>query len=69
MRGPAAGILAMKFNKDEIHRARADYCVSQAALARDDEIKKFWDDLANGWLAIDKRAHGRNMAHSETSNP
>jgi hypothetical protein len=59
----------MKFNKDEIHRARADYCVSQAALARDDEIKKFWDDLANEWLEIDKRARGENMLQSEANNP
>lgn len=42
----------MKLSKDEINKARADYCVSQAALAKDDEIKKFWDDLANEWLDI-----------------
>jgi hypothetical protein len=46
----------MKFSKDEINRARADYCVSQAALAKDDKIKQFWDDLANEWLEIDAKA-------------
>ena len=51
----------MKFNKNEIHQARAKYCVSQAALARDEEIKKFWDDLAKEWLEIDTRARGKNM--------
>ena len=61
MMEPAAGILAMKFNKDEIHQARAKYCVSQAALARDEEIKKFWDDLANEWLEIDSKARGQSI--------
>lgn len=45
----------MKFNQDEIHQARAKYCVSQAALAKDEEIKKFWNDLADDWLDIDAR--------------
>jgi hypothetical protein len=56
----------MKFNKDEIHQARAKYCVSQAALARDEEIKKFWDDLAKEWLEIDTRARGKKY---EANNP
>jgi hypothetical protein len=68
MKEPAAEILAMKFNKDEIHQARAKYCVSQAALARDDEIKRFWD-LANEWLEIDTKARGQNILQSEASNP
>ena len=42
----------MKFSKDQLNKARADYCVSQAALAKDDKIKQFWDDLANEWLEI-----------------
>jgi hypothetical protein len=59
MREPEAGILAMKFDKDEIHQARAKYCVSQAAL----------DDLANEWLEIDTRARGQNIPHSVARNP
>jgi len=51
----------MKFTKDEIHKARADYCVSQAALAKDEEIKGFWDDLANEWLAINARNRPGNV--------
>lgn len=46
----------MKFSKNEINKARADYCVSQAALAKDDEIKQFWDDLADEWLEIYAKA-------------
>jgi hypothetical protein len=30
--------------------------VSQAALAKDEKIKQFWDDLANDWLEIDAKA-------------
>ena len=56
MREQEAGIVAMKFDKEEIHRARAKYCVSQSALAKDEEIKRFWDDLADDWLDIDARA-------------
>ena len=69
MREPEAGILTMKFTKDEIHQARAKYCVSQAALAKDEEIKKFWDDLANEWLEIDTRARGQNIPHRVAGNP
>lgn len=47
----------MKFNKDEIHNARANYCVSQAAFAKDEKIKTFWDDLANDWMEIDAKSH------------
>jgi hypothetical protein len=46
----------MKFSKEEINRARAEYCVSQAALAKDDEIKRFWDNLANEWLDIHSKS-------------
>ena len=45
----------MKFLKDEINKVRATYCVSQAALAKDEKIKQFWDDLANEWLEIDAK--------------
>jgi len=57
----------MKFNHDEIHQARAKYCVSQAALAKDEEIKKFWNDLADEWLDIDSR-HQHN-SRGVTSKP
>ncbi len=50
----------MKFSKDQINKARADYCVSQAALAKDDKIKQFWDDLANEWLEIHASASATN---------
>ena len=59
----------MKFTKDEIHQARAKYCVSQAALARDEEIKRFWDDLASEWLDIDKRAQSANISNVLASKP
>jgi hypothetical protein len=50
----------MKFNKDQIQKARANYCVSQAALAKDEKIKQFWDDLASEWLEIDAKARKEN---------
>ena len=45
----------MKFSGGS-HRARAKYCVSQSALAKDEKIKKFWDDLANDWMAMHEQA-------------
>ena len=59
----------MSFNKDEIHQTRAKYCVSQAALAKDEEIKRFCDDLANEWLEIDIKARGQNIPQREASKP
>ena len=57
----------MKFDREEIQRARAKYFVSQAALTRDEEIKKFWDDLADGWL--DKDARTRRRVWRANHNP
>ena len=57
----------MKLTKEEIHQARAKYCVSQAALAKDEEIKKFWDDLADDWLKIDARTHRKNIPNGLAS--
>ena len=59
----------MKFTKDEIHQARAQYCVSQAALPRDEEIKRSWDDLANEWLEISTRARSENIPPSVAIKP
>ena len=33
--------------------ARAGHCAHQAGLAEDEILKKFWDDLADDWLALD----------------
>ena len=46
----------MKYSKNELNQARANYCVSQAALAKDEKIKQFWDDLADEWLEMDAKA-------------
>ena len=67
MREPEAGIFVMKFSHDEIHQVRAKYYVSQGALAKDEEIKKFWNDLADEWLDMDARR--QHNSHSLASKP
>ncbi len=42
----------MKFQEINAYRPRAAHCSNQAGLARDTILKKFWDDLANDWMAL-----------------
>jgi hypothetical protein len=43
----------MKFEETHAYRARAAHCAHQAGLAEDTILKKFWDDLADDWMALD----------------
>jgi hypothetical protein len=43
----------MKFDEISAYRARAAHCAQQAGLAEDEILKRFWDDLADDWLALD----------------
>ena len=43
----------MKFEETNAYRARAAHCAHQAGLTEDSILKKFWDDLADDWLALD----------------
>lgn len=42
----------MKFEETNAYRARAAHCAHQADLADDRILKKFWDDLADDWMAL-----------------
>jgi len=42
----------MKFEETNAYRTRAAHCSHQAGLADDRILKKFWDDLADDWLAL-----------------
>lgn len=43
----------MNFEETNAYRARAAHCSHQAGLTEDSILKKFWDDLADDWLALD----------------
>lgn len=42
----------MKFDETNAYRTRAAHCSHQADLAQDTILKKFWDDLADDWMAL-----------------
>jgi hypothetical protein len=42
----------MKFAETNAYQARAAHCSNQAGLAQDTILKKFWDDLADDWMAL-----------------
>jgi hypothetical protein len=46
----------VRFTGHNAHRARAIYCSNQSDLAKDAILKKFWEDLANEWLALDNKS-------------
>ena len=43
----------MKFEEINAYKARAAHCSHQAGLTQDTMLKKFWDDLADDWMALD----------------
>lgn len=44
----------MKSEENVAYHAKADHCIEQYNLTKDDRIKKFWSDLADEWLALEK---------------
>jgi hypothetical protein len=34
-------------------RAKAAHCSEQASSAKDDKLRKYWTDLADGWIALE----------------
>lgn len=43
----------MKFEETNAYRAHAAHCSHQSGLTQDTMLKKFWDDLADDWMALD----------------
>jgi hypothetical protein len=44
----------MPFTIAKAYHARADHCSLQADLAIDQKVKKYWEDLASDWLALEE---------------
>lgn len=42
----------MKFSESDAYRARAAHCSHQSDLTDDTTLKKYWDNLADDWLAL-----------------
>ena len=57
----------MKFEETNAYRVRAAHCSHQADLAEDRILKKFWDDLADDWLALDGTMIAANDARVRPS--
>ena len=57
----------MKFEETNAYRVRAAHCSHQADLAEDAILKKFWDDLADDWLALDSTMLAANNARIRPS--
>jgi len=58
----------MKFEEINAYGARAAHCSIQAGMARDTLLKKYWDDLADDWIALDSTARAAESA-PEISSP
>jgi hypothetical protein len=43
----------MNLSSDRPYRARAAHCLHQSNLTKDAILKKYWDDLADEWMALD----------------
>jgi hypothetical protein len=45
----------MNFIARNTYRLRAEHCSQKSDMARDEKIKKFWEDLADEWIALDDK--------------
>lgn len=45
--------IPMKFNFSNEYHKRAEHCAQQSQLAKDAQLKKYWDDLAAEWLVLE----------------
>ena len=43
----------MKLNLSNTFCERAEHCSQQSQLAKDIQLKKYWDDLAAEWLILE----------------
>jgi hypothetical protein len=56
--------MAMNFIPRIAYRLRAEHCSQRSDMAEDEKIKKFWEDLADEWMALDGKS---DEEHSEKS--
>jgi hypothetical protein len=54
----------MDYFSDNVYQERAIYCINQANLTRDDEIKRNWDELAAEWIELSASRASRNGLNS-----
>jgi hypothetical protein len=54
----------MNFIARNTYRLRAEHCSQKSDMARDAKIKKFWEDLADEWMALDDNS---DAGHPEKS--
>ena len=45
----------MNFIERDAYRERAEHCSQKSDMAKDEKIKKFWEDLADEWMALDNK--------------
>jgi hypothetical protein len=43
----------MKFDFSNEYRKRAEHCSQQSHLTKDAQLKKYWEELAMEWLALE----------------
>ena len=60
----------MKFNFSNEYRKRAELCSQQSRLTKDAQLKKYWEELATEWLALENVQVGlpakTTSAHAST---
>ena len=42
----------MKFNENNAYRTRAKFCSNQSDLNKDEQLKQYWSDLSDSWIAL-----------------
>jgi hypothetical protein len=52
----------MKFEAAHVYRVRHSH------LVKDEKLKKFWDDLADDWLALDDQKSPDKVPPEKTSS-
>ena len=59
----------MKLNLSNTFCERAEHCSQQSQLAKDIQLKKYWDDLAAEWLVLENADLGPDYPGARKSDP
>lgn len=59
----------MKLNLSNTFCERAEHCSQQSQLAKDIQLKKYWDDLAVEWLVLENADLGPDYPGARKSDP
>lgn len=54
----------MEFEETRAYRAHAAHCINQSKMTKKKSLKRFWDELAVDWLALEQYSAANTLSVS-----